>query len=292
MIFAWLVCLAWLLPADRALPISAHNCYSGASDSRLKEALALGIDNIEIDLGWDEAGKRLIVGHDAVPQPGSTYPTFESYIQPLLDLKARSDGAPHLLTIDWKTSRPEAVAQFKSFLEAHPNLFSTAPKSPVSSLTTRRLTVCFTGSDQAKDLYDALIPQGGTYRGFRDTVHGAGDYRDDPVDYSKERATAYRRFLTFHWGVIEKGGPPRSGTWTPEEAARLAKLVESAHRNGYRIRFYCLNVGGSLLTLPYRFPDANSARIRWRAAAKAGVDWVASDNYAEITDDLRKHADN
>src|SRR5690349_5697318 len=91
--------------ALRPLPISAHNCYSQdrTTNERLDEALALGIDNIEIDLGWDEDAGRLIVGHDAVPKPGVAYPEFESSLVPALEAHwrgRRADGAPTVLTLD------------------------------------------------------------------------------------------------------------------------------------------------------------------------------------------------
>lgn len=268
----------------RPLPVSAHNCYpiDGKGDARLVEALALGIDNVEIDLGWDDTGKRLIVGHDAAPRPGATYPTFEDYVRPLLDAPGRPDGAPSVLSIDWKTDRPEAVAQFKAFLDAQPDRWSTAPKAEPSPLTRRRLTVCFTGSESAKAAYDKSIPAGGTYRAFADTVHGAGDRRDDPASYAKAPATAYRRFLTFHWAVVEAGAPTLARDWTPAEAARLKAVVDTAHAAGYRVRFYCLNGKGSTFASSYRFASPEAAELRWRAAAGAGVDWVASDDYAEI----------
>src|SRR5437879_1407568 len=83
----------------RPLPISAHNCYpeNSTAPGRLAEALALGIDNIEIDLGWDEAGQRLIVGHTAAPLSGVAYPELESYLVPVLEAHwrtRRADGAP------------------------------------------------------------------------------------------------------------------------------------------------------------------------------------------------------
>src|ERR1700733_10070807 len=120
----------------RPLPISAHNCYAEnrTDNPRLTEALALGIDNIEIDLGWDDAARQLIIGHDATPRSGVAYPRIETSLIPALasHLKtSRPDGAPTVLTIDWKTGRPEAVKQFKDLLDAHPGWFSSAPKSPV-----------------------------------------------------------------------------------------------------------------------------------------------------------------
>ena len=275
----------------RPLPIAAHNCYPAdrADNPRLAEALALGIDNIEIDLGWDDAARRLIVGHDAEPRPGVAYPRPETSLIPALEAhlgSPRADGAPTLLTIDWKTGRPEAVRQFRDLLDAHPDWFSSAPKSAESPLTPRRLTVCFSGSEAAKDAYDALIPAGGTYRAFRDRV-GGGRYEAEFAAYVPEASTAYLRFLALPWGAIEKGGPPRAEDWTRDEADRLRALVALAHRRGFRVRFYSLNghtgpPGGS-----YRFADDAAARVRWVAAAEAGVDWVAGDEYREMVAALR-----
>jgi hypothetical protein len=272
----------------RPLPISAHNCYpeDSTSNERLALALALGIDNIEIDLGWDEAAARLIVSHDSVPRAGTTYPELEAYLVPALEAHwrtPRADLAPRVLTIDWKTDHPAAVRRFKEFLDAHAGWFTTAPKASESPLAVRRLTVCLSGSDRAKDRYDALVPPGGDYRAFRDTVFGAGGgYHDDVAAYAPEPATPYHRFLAFHWGHIERGGPALAGPWTDEEAARLEALVAHVHRQGFRARFYTLNGHTGPLGGPYRFPGDPAARMRWITAARAGADWVATDEYADI----------
>jgi hypothetical protein len=282
-------------PPAKPVPASAHNCYLAdrPDNPRLAEALALGVDNIEIDVGWDEAGDRLIVGHDPAPRAGVVYPGFEPTLVPALEAhwKAHPPGPgvpPTVLTVDWKTDRLEAVRRFKAFLDAHPDWFSTAPKADPSPLTVRRLTVCLTGSDAAKDAYDALIPPGGTYRAFRDKVFGAGArYEPDVAAYAPGPSTAYHRFLTLHWGAVERGAPLSAGDWTDAEAARLAALVERAHRQGFRVRLYCLNGHTGPRLSGYRFATDEAARTRWLAAARAGVDWVASDEYAEIVAALR-----
>src|SRR4051812_16994725 len=92
-------------PRTRPLPVSAHNCYpqDSTSNDRLVQALSLGLDNIEIDVGWDETRKALIVGHDASPRTGVSYPEFEAYLAPALEAhwkSPRGDGAPTVLTID------------------------------------------------------------------------------------------------------------------------------------------------------------------------------------------------
>jgi hypothetical protein len=109
-------------------------------------------------------------------------------------------------------------------------------------------------------------------------------------DYATARATAYHRFLTLHWGNVERGGPPGAGDWTEAEATRLGALVDHAHGRGYRVRFYCLDGRPVLSHLPYRFADLGAARVRWLAAARAKVDWIASDDDAEIVRALRAGA--
>jgi len=287
-----LLILLTILPTG-PLPVSAHNCYpqNSTSGERLAEALALGIDNIEIDLGWDEANRRLIVGHDATPRPGTAYPGLEAYLVPALEAHwrtRRADGAPTILTVDWKTEHPAAVERFKAFLDDHPDWFSSAPKADESPLTPRRLTVCLSGSDRAKDHYDSLVPAGGVYRAFRDTVFGAGvAARPEVADYAPTPATAYQRFLAFHWGHVERGGPALAGEWTDADAARLEALLAHAHRRGFRVRFYTLNGHTGPLSGPYRFANDASAAVRWHAVVSSGADWVATDEYAEIVGELR-----
>lgn len=283
--------------ADAPLPISAHNCYpiNREDNARLVEALGLGIDNIEIDIGWDENLQQILVGHDAAPQPGIRYPRFDAYFTAAIEAhwkSARADGAPTVLTIDWKTDRIEAVAAFKRYLDEHAEWFSTAikPEDPATRtpLTPRRLTVCFTGSENAKVRYDAMVRPGEPYRAFRDVVFGAGSaYESDVKTYVKSKANAYHRFLTFYWGVVERGGPALAKDWTAADEARLKTLVEFAHRGGYRIRMYCLNGHSGMLLTGYRFANDEAARARWTAAVRAGVDWVASDEYREIVEAVR-----
>ena len=291
--FALLILLGTVRAEEsRPLPVSAHNCYRvGPSNDRLAEALALGIDNIEIDLGWDEKASKLIVGHDPAPRPGATYADFESYLVPALEghwKAALAGSGPTVLTIDWKTENPEALRRFAAFLDAHPDWFSSAPKADPSPLSIRRLTVCFTGSDKAKGAYDALIPPGGTYRAFRDQVFGQGaPFEDDLMRYVPKLASAYHRFLTFHWSAVEKGGPALARDWTTADAERLAALVALCHARGFRTRFYCLNGHTGSLLSGYQFPDDEAARIRWRAAVASGADWVATDEYKAVAEFLK-----
>ena len=164
-------------------------------------------------------------------------------------------------------------------------------------MTWHKLTVCFTGDDRAKSLYDDLIPPGGTYRAFRDRDYGANElFRENINDYANERASAYHRFLSMFWGHVwsvnipglgEVGIPPGlDSEWNKDKEARLKALVARVHNQGYRIRFYTLN--GSRGDIFECFPSASAAALRWRATAKAGADWVATDEYQEVIKQLSK----
>ncbi|MFO0953597.1 MAG: PKD domain-containing protein, partial [Isosphaeraceae bacterium] len=54
------------------------------------------------------------------------------------------------------------------------------------------------------------------------------------------------------------------------------------HERGFRVRMYCLNGHTGVALSGYRFRSDAAAKTRWLAAAAAGVDWVASDEYEEI----------
>lgn len=276
-------------PPPSSPPVSAHNCYPlmGTSRAPLEQALALGVPNIEVDLGWDAANRRLLVTHDAAPAAIAPHPEFEDYLVPALEQhwgRAPSRSGSLVLTVDWKTGEPAAIRRFHDFLEAHPDWFSSAPKAAESPLTPRKITVCFTGSEKAKDLYDGLIPDGGTYRAFRDRVISIAKAPLPEVDeLVPARSDAYFRFLAFAWNAIEEGGPVRSGEWLPEERERLRALIKVAHQHGFRVRFYCLNARTNLTTSPfYRFPSPEAAHLRWKEAAAAGADFIATDDVPEI----------
>lgn len=293
MAFAFLLAASVAAGAPPAPPVSAHNCYPlvGTSREMLERALALGVPNIEIDLGWDAAGRRLVVTHDAAPAPTVPHPEFEEYLLPALAEHWKKPGVkdrPLVLTIDWKADAPEAVARFRDFLDAHPDWFSSAPNVPESPMTNRAITVCFTGSEKAKDRYDALVPEGGTLRAFRDRVISAGNGPLPPAEaLIPERSGPSFRFLAFAWGAVEEGGPTRSGEWTPEERERLRALIRLAHERGFRVRFYCLNARTHWSTSPfYRFPSPEAAHLRWKDAAEAGADFIATDDVGEIIEVL------
>ena len=99
------------------------------------------------------------------------------------------------------------------------------------------------------------------------------------------------RWVNFPWGVVEEGGQQRAGEWTSADSIRLAKLVQRAHDRGLWIRFYTLDGftpdADRGFTASYNFGSLAAAKERWQAAVKAGVDFVAVDQYEEFAKVLR-----
>jgi hypothetical protein len=119
-----------------------------------------------------------------------------------------------------------------------------------------------------------------------------------PEVIDDQKANNYRRWWNNPWNVVEAGGQPKAGEWAPEKMNRLRALVERAHANGLWIRFYTLD-GATEPELSchgwfrnYNFGSLDAARIRWRAAIAAHVDYIASDQYellgSEVLDALRQ----
>ncbi len=108
------------------------------------------------------------------------------------------------------------------------------------------------------------------------------------------KATNYRRWWNNPWKVVEAGGQAKAGEWTPAKMDRLRALVERAHANGLWIRFYTLD-GATKAQLScngwfhdYNFGSLDTARVRWRAAIAAHVDYLASDQYELVAQEIHQ----
>lgn len=278
-------------PGRRVL-LDAHNAYpyQGRWGDRVDRALATGMPvAIEQDLVWRPAAPgapaHSIVSHGE-PFTGAepTLRDFFEHIRPIatraLASASRDQWPLVTLNLDFKDSDPLHFKEIWTLLGEYEPWLTTAARTPtVERVEPLRLgpVLVLTGSDAAQQatFHDA-VPEGMRLRLF-----GA-------VLPEKLVATNYRRWSNNPWSVVEPEGQNRAGEWTADDKHRLEGRVRSAHDAGLWIRFYTLNghspeEGDRMGWTPgYNFTSLDAARLRWRAAIAAGVDFVATDQYEEF----------
>jgi glycerophosphoryl diester phosphodiesterase len=301
------VCAA--LPLDAAFEpgarvlLDAHNCYPYHARwaDRIDRALSTGTPlAIEQDLVWfvdpvTHTGRSL-VAHDEADKPAlgltGTEPTLRAYfferIRPLVERALRDgqrDDWPIItLNLDFKSEEPEHLAAVWSLLTEYRDWLTTAPRAAsideVQPLRVGPVLVLTGESDNQRRAFHDAVSVGQMLLAFG-AVHAGG------------RRTNYHRWSNNAWRVVEPAGQNHAGPWTAESDARLKALVRAAHDAGLWIRFYTLNghdpndtSGG--WTPSYNFGSEDAARQRWRAAIRAGVDFIAVDQYELFAATLKK----
>lgn len=290
-----------LTPGTRVL-LDAHNAYpeQGRWADRIERALGTGLPiAIEQDLVWYRdpvtGTGRSIVSHGE-PYTGQE-PSLRDYfferIRPLVEQALRDPRAntwPIItLNLDFKTDEAEHHAAVWQLLGEYESWLTTAPRGAtdldVRPLTLRPLLVLTGEADtQQRDFHDRL-PVGTRLRLFG-AVHRAPAGGPLPK-------TNYRRWWNNPWAIVEPEGQPRAGEWSGDDDQRLRQAVAAAHGAGLWIRFYTLDGfpqsdAANGWTAGYNFGSPEAARVRWRAAIAAGVDFVAVDQYEDFVSVLRE----
>lgn len=314
-------------PGGRVL-LDAHNCYpyNGRWANRIDRALGAGVPlAIEQDLVWfvDPVSHqgRSLVAHDDSSKPAlgldGTEPSMRAYfferIRPLVETalrEGRRETWPIItLNLDFKTEEPEHLASVWSLLREYQSWLTTAPRAAslddVRPMTVGPVLVLTGESDAQRKVFHDAVPVGSPLLVFgaaRPTTRQAGTPEEARVrsgeilaDIVPGRRTNYHRWWNNSWAVVELGGQTRAGAWTSDDDARLRGLVQAAHREGLWLRFYTLNGHdatdtSSGWTASYNFGSLPAARTRWQAAIRAGVDFIASDQYEDLGAELRSTA--
>lgn len=296
-------------PGSRTIT-DAHNCYPYFEwwYDRIDRALSTGTPvAIEQDLGWytdAKTGKSWSVVTHGEPIEGNE-PTMERYffdrVRPIVEkaLKEGNHGDWPLITLnlDFKDDKPEHLAAVLALLRKYQGWLTTATKgadiSVVQPLDVKPILV-LTGEPDAQQavFYDQLAA-GDRVLLFGAIHTGDKDPQAAPEVIGAEKANNYRRWWNNPWNVVEAGGQQHAGEWTPEKMARLKALVARAHANGLWIRFYTLD-GATEKELScngwfhgYNFGSLAAARVRWKAAIAAHVDYLASDQYELVAKQIR-----
>jgi hypothetical protein len=284
-------------PGNRVL-LDAHNCYPYGEwwADRIDRALSNGTPlAIEQDLAWytdPRSGRSWSVLSHSSAATGSE-PTMKEYffervraiVERALREGDRSQWPIITLNLDLKSEEPEHLRAIRTLLTEYKDWISSAERTAdlgvISPLEIRPLLV-LTGESNAQKavLYDE-VPVGGRLLVFGATPGG-----------SPKPADNYHRWWNNPWRVVEPEGQNGAGEWSQQDEKRLNDLVRSAHQLGLWIRFYTLD-GESKADESrngwfhsYNFGSLDAARLRWRAAIRAGADYIAVDQYEEFAKEL------
>jgi hypothetical protein len=291
-------------PGARTM-MDAHNCYPYYEwwGNRIDRALSSGTPlAIEQDVYWytDPQTKRswTVVAHGA-PVSGHE-PTLEQYffdrVRPVMEQALRSGDHTQwpliTLNLDFKTEEPEHLAAIWQTLSKYRDWITTAAKTTDPSqpqpLDVKPLLVLTGESDAQQTAFYDKVPVGDRLLVFGAVHTHTQDPMAAPEILEPEAASNYRRWWNNAWSVVERGGQTQAGDWTKEDELRLRALVEHAHSHGLWIRFYTLDgVTKDELSCngwfrSYNFGTLDAAQLRWQAAVRDGVDYIASDQYEKL----------
>lgn len=165
----------------------------------------------------------------------------------------------------------------------------------ISLLDVKPILV-LTGESQAQEeVFYHQVPEGDRLLAFGATPFDNRDPSAPPEILAPEPMNNYRRWWNNPWRVVEREGQNRAGEWSAQGEARLNELVRYAHGHSFWIRFYALN--GATATAErhngwsyaYNFGSMEAALIRWRAAIRAGVDFLSIDQYEDLARELGRN---
>jgi hypothetical protein len=287
-------------PGERTVT-DAHNCYPYFEwwSDRIDRALSTGTPvSIEQDLAWHtdpKTGRSWSVVTHGDPTYGNE-PTMEQYfferVRPIVEkaLRAGNHGDWPLITLnlDFKDNKPEHLAAVLALLRKYQPWLTTSAKAEqdeVQPLDLKPILVLTGEADEQQTVFYDQLKTGDRVLLFGAIPTEGKEPSAAPEVMDPMKASNYRRWWNNPWKVVESAGQPNAGEWTPAKMSRLRALVERAHANGLWIRFYTLD-GATKAELScngwfhdYNFGSLAAARVRWRAAIAAHVDYVASDQY-------------
>jgi hypothetical protein len=263
---------------------------------------------IEQDLYWYADPKtghaRSVLAHG--PPFSGNEPSMRDYfferVRPIVE-KALREGNPRdwpliTLNLDLKSEESEHLSAIWDLLTEYRDWISTAPRSAdihkVEPLDVKPILVLTGESEGQKAAFYDQRSIGSKLLVFGAVPANAKEPLAEPKVLAPNPADNYHRWWNNSWGVVEAGGPSKAGPWTPEKNKRLMELVTYAHKQGLWIRFYTLD-GATSAELScrgwfrgYNFGSRAAVGLRWQAAIDAGVDYIATDQYEDFADFLRR----
>jgi hypothetical protein len=217
--------------AGHHLRAHAHNDYE--HERPLLDALGHRFYSVEADLYLNDG--KLAVSHLNLPWEDK-HALEQLYLEPL--------QAPFTLWLDLKQGSRELVDTLHAVLEKYPML----TRIDGDAVHPGAVTVVLTGDARGKADFVSRYPQ-------RRAVRDSNDY--SPEDPPADSAWGY---YALKWSdYLESSG---TGALDESQRARLACIIENAHAQGRKVRFF----GAP------NHPDA------WRVALEYGVDFLGADD--------------
>jgi hypothetical protein len=289
-------------PGSRVL-LDAHNCYpyAGRWTDRIDRALSTGTPlAIEQDLYWYTGSSVLAHGELLTGAEPRMKEYFFERIRPIMEKALRDNHRENwpliTLNLDFKTEEPEHLRAVWSLLNEYRDWITSARRnesiSPAGALTVRPLLVLTGESEAQKAVFYDQVPVGSQLLVFGATPTQLKNPQAPPSELAPGTADNYHRWWNNPWRVVEPGGQNAAGDWTSEKETRLNALVRYAHERGFWIRFYTLDGESAAdesargMFHNYNFGALDAARLRWQAAIRARVDYVATDQYEEFGAEL------
>ena len=221
---------------------------------------------------------------------------FFERVRPIVEkaLREGNHGDWPLITLnlDLKSEEPEHLAAIWQLLARYQDWLTTAPRTGtidrMETLEVRPVLVLTGESEEQKAVFYDQVAEGGKLLVFGAVRTNTHDPSAPPEGLAPNPADNYHRWWNNSWRVVEPEGQSKAGDWTVEKESRLSRLVRYAHGHNLWIRFYTLD-GATKQELScngwfgsYNFGSREAVRKRWEAAAKLGVDYIASDQYEEL----------
>ncbi len=221
----------------------SHNDYE--QDRPLQQALDADLYSVEADLWLD--GEDIVVKHDAwALSVGTLQELYLDPLQALIDDRGsvHGDGVVFTLWLDLKDGSPAMTDALTALLSGYDMATTFSPTGTLAG----GVTVALTGDASGKE----RMVQADAPRPFaRDDNAYAPD--DPPADDGW-------RFYALSWNdYVPYGG---DGAPTDDAARRLACIVDHAHDDGRKVRFYAA-------------PQTEAA---WAFQLDTGVDYVETDD--------------
>ena len=262
-IFAFIATVAGGADLDSVLPLMqahAHNDYEHARP--LLDALDQGFCSVEADV-WLVQG-RLLVAHDLKDaKPGRTLEAL--YLDPLRARVRKNggrvfkDGPTLTLLVDVKSDATNTYLVLRESLRRYEEMLTRFHRNETD---TNAVTVIVSGNRAREMIKNEAVRFAGYDGRLADL--GAGESRHFIPLISDNWS------LHFKWRARSEADP-----LPDEDRLKLKQIVEQAHRDGRRVRFWGM-------------PDSP---VVWRVLANAGVDLINTDDLPRLGQFLRERSD-